>query len=165
VKLRFRRAHATGARALGADPASWLAFGLGTGLSPVAPGTLGALLGLPIAWGLRQAGPWAYAVATVVVVVAGIGLCGRAARRLGVHDHPGINLDEVAGQLIACAAIPAGWQWFALAFVLFRLLDIAKPWPIGRIDRQLGGGLGIMADDVVAGIGAGAVLWGVAFVA
>jgi len=165
MKLRPRRSHATPAAALGADPMAWLAFGLGTGLSPVGPGTLGALLGLPLAWGLRLAGPPAFAAVTAFITIAGIALCGHTARRLGVHDHPGINIDEVAGQLIACAAIPAGWPWFALAFVFFRVLDIAKPWPIGWVDKRLGGGLGIMADDVVAGVAAGAILWGLAQVA
>lgn len=147
---------------LGGDPEAWLAFGLGTGLSPYGPGTLGALLALPLAWGLKLAGPVAYAAVTVAITLGGVWIAGRAARRLGVHDHPGINIDEVAGQLIAFAALPLDWRWLALSFVLFRLLDIAKPGPIRRLDRRLGGGLGIMADDVAAGIVAGAVLWALA---
>jgi phosphatidylglycerophosphatase A len=156
---RLQRSHHTGARALGADPTMWLAFGLGTGLSPFAPGTLGALLALPIAWGLKLAGPIPYAVVTIVITMGGIWIAGRTAKKLGVHDHPGINIDEVAGLLIAAAALPTNWRWLALAFVLFRLLDIAKPGPIRWLDRRIGGGLGIMADDVAAGIVAGAILW------
>ncbi|MGH8128205.1 MAG: phosphatidylglycerophosphatase A family protein [Gammaproteobacteria bacterium] len=163
--MKLKRSHSTHAADLGRDTAAWLAFGLGTGLSPYAPGTWGALLALPLAWGLHLAGPVPYAIVTLVIAVAGVWLCGHAARRLGVHDHPGINLDEVAGQLIACAMAPLDWRWFGLAFVLFRLFDILKPWPIGWLDRRLGGGLGIMADDIAAGIVAGALVWGIVLLA
>ncbi|MGH8270746.1 MAG: phosphatidylglycerophosphatase A family protein [Gammaproteobacteria bacterium] len=162
MKFRLRPSHATRAGALGRDPAMWLAFGFGTGLSPYGPGTLGALIALPLAWGLKLAGPISYAVATIVITLAGIWIAGHTARRLGVHDHPGINIDEVVGQLIALAALPLDWRWFLFAFVLFRLLDIAKPGPIRWLDRRLGGGVGIMADDVLAGIIAGAILWALA---
>lgn len=161
-RLRLRRTHATTPATLGRDLSIWFAFGMGSGLSPIAPGTLGALLALPVAWGLRLTGPLVYALATVAVVIAGTWASGRAARQLGVHDHPGINVDEVAGQLVACAAVPLDWRWFGLAFVLFRLLDIAKPGPIDWLDRRIGGGFGIMADDVAAGIVAGAALWALA---
>lgn len=160
--MTLRRSHSTTAAALGADPVAWLAFGLGTGLSPYAPGTWGAVLALPLAWGLHLAGPVAYIVVTLVVCVTGIWICGRAACRLGVHDHPGINFDEVAGQLVACAMVPLDWRWFVLSFVFFRLFDILKPWPIGWLDRRLGGGTGIMADDIAAGVIAGAIMWGLA---
>jgi len=160
--MKLRRSHSTTAAALGTDPVSWLAFGLGTGLSPYAPGTWGAVLALPLAWGLHLAGPVAYIVVTLVVCVSGIWICGRAARRLEVHDHPGINFDEVAGQLVACAMVPLDWRWFVLSFVFFRLFDILKPWPIGWLDRRLGGGTGIMADDIAAGVIAGAIMWGLA---
>lgn len=139
---------------------AWLAFGFGAGLVPYAPGTWGAVLALPLAWGLHLAGPAAYAAATVVVAVAGIWICGHAAKRLGIHDHPGINWDEVAGQLVACSLAPLDWRWFLAAFVLFRLFDIIKPWPIGWLDRRLKGGLGIMADDIGAGIAGGLIVWG-----
>lgn len=160
--FRPRRSHSATAAELGRDPLSWLAFGLGTGLSPYGPGTLGALLALPLAWGLRLAGPVTYAFATVAVCLVGVAAAARAAQRLGVHDHPGINVDEVTGQLIACAAVPFDWRWFAFAFCLFRVLDIVKPWPLRWLDRRLGGGFGIMADDVAAGIIAGASLWALA---
>lgn len=163
MKVRLRRSHVTTVRELGADPAMWLAFGLGTGLSPWGPGTLGALIALPLAWGLKLAGPIPYAVVTIVITLAGIWIAGHAARKLDVHDHPGINIDEVAGLLISAAALPLDWRWLALAFCLFRILDIAKPGPIRWLDRRLGGGIGIMADDVLAGIVAGVVLWLVYF--
>ncbi|MGA7965221.1 MAG: phosphatidylglycerophosphatase A [Gammaproteobacteria bacterium] len=157
--MKLQRSHTTRAADLGRDPAAWLAFGLGSGLSPFAPGTWGALSALPLAWGLHLSGPAPYAIVTSVIAVAGIWLCGHTARRLGVHDHPGINLDEVAGQLIACAMVPLDWRWFVLAFVLFRFFDILKPWPIRWLDRHCGGGFGIMADDIAAGIVAGVLVW------
>ena len=157
--MKLKRSHATGARALGGDPEAWLAFGFGTGLAPYAPGTWGAVLGLPLAWGLHLGGPLVYAIVTAVVVLAGIRFSGHTARRLGVHDHPGINVDEIAGQLVACAIAPLDWRWFLAAFLLFRFFDILKPWPIRWLDRHLGGGLGIMADDVAAGAVAGLLVW------
>lgn len=159
MKVRLRRSHWSGARELGLDPAAWFAFGLGSGLSPWAPGTLGALVAVPLARALKLAGPISYAIVTVVLTLAGTWSAGHTARRLGISDHPGINIDEVAGLLIAAAALPAGWRWLALAFCLFRLLDIAKPGPIRWLDRHLHGGAGIMADDVFAGALAGALLW------
>ena len=86
------------------------------------------------------------------VSLIGIWLCGQTARALGVHDHPGIVWDEIAGYLLTMVAAPAGWGWIALGIVLFRIFDIWKPWPIGLLDKQLKGGLGVMADDLLAGI-------------
>ncbi len=160
--MKLHRSHTTHAAALGRDPAAWLAFGFGTGLIPFAPGTWGAVLGLMLAWGLHLAGPVSYALTTLAIVVVGVGLCGHTARRLGIHDHPGINFDEVAGQLVAAAMAPLNWRGFVLAFVLFRIFDILKPWPIRWLDRHWGGGLGIMADDIAAGVVAGVLVWGYA---
>ncbi len=157
--MKLKRSHTTSAKALGTDPEAWLAFGFGTGLVPYAPGTWGAMLGLPLAWWLHRGGVIVYAAATIAIVLVGIRLCGHAARRLGVHDHPGINFDEVAGQLVACALAPLDWRWFLAAFLLFRFFDILKPWPIRWLDRRLGGGLGIMIDDVAAGVAAGLLVW------
>ena len=89
---------------------------------------------------------------TVVVALAGIWICGWSAARLGVHDHPGIVWDEIAGYLVTMTLAPAGLGWLVAGFVLFRVFDILKPWPIGWLDRRVGGGLGIMLDDLVAGI-------------
>jgi phosphatidylglycerophosphatase A len=140
------------------DPVHLLAFGLGLGLAPVAPGTFGTLLGIPVAWGLARLGPAGAAIGTGVLFAAGIWLCGRSADRLGVHDHPGIVWDEVTGYAIAVLFLPATWVWWLLAFVLFRLLDIVKPWPIREIDHSLRGGLGTMLDDAVAGLITGGAL-------
>ena len=134
------------------DPVQLLALGFGSGLVPVAPGTAGSLIGAAAAILVAQWGAWAAAATTAVVVVAGVWICGEGARRLGVHDHPAIVWDEIAGMMIAMLAAPQGWGWAALAFALFRLFDIVKPWPIREIDHGMRGGAGIMLDDVLAGI-------------
>ncbi len=88
----------------------------------------------------------------LAVCVAGVWLCGESARRLGQHDHPGIVWDEFAGYFLTMLAAPPGVLWTVLGFTLFRLFDIAKPWPIRDLDHSIPGGLGIMVDDVVAGL-------------
>ena len=96
--------------------------------------------------------PWAGTLFVVLAFFFGIYLCAAAAQRLGVHDHGGIVWDEFVGIWLVLLVIPFGWVWWVSAFVLFRLFDIAKPWPIGWLDRRLGGGLGIMLDDLVAAL-------------
>ena len=135
-----------------ADPVHFLALGFGTGLAPVAPGTFGSLVGLLFALAIAPFGFAWLLVATIAAVLAGIWICGESARRLGVHDHPAIVWDEVAGMMITMLAVPDAWWGAPLAFVLFRLFDIAKPWPIREVDHGLGGGAGIMLDDVLAGM-------------
>ncbi len=134
------------------DPVNLLAFGLGTGLSPVAPGTVGSLLALPLAWLTLPLGLWAQLAVAALLVISGIWICGESARRIGVHDHGGIVWDEVAGMYITLLAAPATIAAWALAFVAFRLFDILKPWPIRDLDHRLGGGLGIMLDDLAAAL-------------
>ena len=146
------------AAALLRDPACALALGFGTGLAPRAPGTCGALLGLPLAAALAPL-PVAMAVLVLGVLSAlGVWCCARAGQRLGVADHPAIVWDEVVGQALALLAVPFGWWQYLLGFALFRLFDILKPWPVGAIDRQVGGGLGVMLDDLAAGVLAGVAL-------
>ncbi|WP_297527989.1 phosphatidylglycerophosphatase A family protein [Thiohalobacter sp.] len=140
------------------DPGHLLAFGLGSGLAPVAPGTFGTLAALPLWWLLAQLPPAGYLLATLAAAVGGIWLCGRAARALGAHDHPGIVWDEVAGLLVTLAFVPPEWPWVVAGFLLFRLFDIVKPWPIRVLDQRVVGGIGIMADDLVAGALAAACL-------
>jgi len=135
-----------------AQPVHLLALGFGSGLAPVAPGTFGSLVGLAFALALAPLGLAWNLLAVVVATVAGIWICGESARRLGVHDHPAIVWDEVAGMMIAMLAAPDAWWGAPAAFVLFRIFDIAKPWPIREIDHGMGGGAGIMLDDVLAGL-------------
>lgn len=159
MKDRDRRnAERIGLRAL-RDPSSALALGLGTGLSPIAPGTVASLVTLVPAWFFLQLDLPLRVLVVAVVVLAGIAICGAAARRLGVHDHPAIVLDEVAGMLLTLLpAVDGEWWQVAVGFVLFRIFDIVKPWPIRDIDHRLHGGLGIMLDDLMAAVYAAALL-------
>jgi len=141
------------------DPVHFFAFGFGAGLLPKAPGTAGTLVAIPIVMLVAACGWQVHALFAAVAVLVGIPLCGASARRLGVHDHPGIVWDEIAGYLITMLAVPATWQWLIAGFVLFRFFDILKPWPIREADHSLTGGLGIMLDDVIAGLFAGAILF------
>jgi phosphatidylglycerophosphatase A len=135
-----------------ANPVHLLAFGFGAGCSPKAPGTMGTLLAVGIYLPLERLPLAAYLGVLLAVTVFGFWVCDRASKDLGVHDHPGIVWDEIAGFLLTMTAAPQGWAWIAAGFVLFRLFDIWKPWPIGWLDRRVGGGFGIMLDDLVAGL-------------
>jgi len=139
-------------RELLANPVQLLAFGFGSGLSPLAPGTAGTLLAAAI-WFVLPAQALPYSLALpALAALAGIWICGRGAKKLGGGDHPGIVWDEFAGCWITLALVPAGALWALGGIALFRLLDIVKPWPIKWLDRNLKGGVGVMLDDVVAGI-------------
>ena len=129
-----------------------LAFGLGAGCSPKAPGTMGTLLAVGLYLPLSRLPLSAYLAVLVVVVVAGVWICDKASRDLGVHDHPGIVWDEIAAFLALALVLPSGWVWLAAGFVVFRFFDIFKPWPIRDLDHRLGGGLGIMLDDLAAAV-------------
>ncbi|MBT3058493.1 MAG: phosphatidylglycerophosphatase A [gamma proteobacterium symbiont of Ctena orbiculata] len=139
-------------------PTHLLAFGFGSGLLPKAPGTYGTLVGVPLYLLMQPLPLLSYILLVALGFVAGLWLCQRAAEDLGVHDHSGIVWDEMVGYLAAMAFAPPGWIWIVIGFLLFRLFDIFKPWPIRWIDRRVKGGLGIMLDDLAAGIySAGAI--------
>lgn len=140
------------------DPVLFLAFGFGSGLAKKAPGTFGTLAAVPVYWLFAQADIVVYSLLTLAVTVVGISLCGQAAEKLGEHDFGGIVWDEIAGYLITMWLVPLTWQALILGFLLFRVFDIFKPWPIRWIDRHVVGGLGIMLDDVLAGLFAAVVL-------
>ena len=134
------------------DPVLLLAFGLGSGLAPKAPGTAGTAAALVIyLLLLQQLPPLLYLLVLVIAAALGVYLCQAATDKLGVHDHGGIVWDEFVGLWLTLFAAPAGLHWALLGFVLFRVFDIVKPPPIGWLDRHIKGGLGIMVDDVVAG--------------
>ncbi len=141
------------------NPVHLLASGFGSGLAPRAPGTFGTLAAIPIVLLAQLLPVWLYVAVTLLMFVAGIFICGRAARDWGVSDHPAIVWDEIVGLLVTMSLAPLGALWLLAGFVLFRVFDIAKPWPIGALDRRVHGGLGIMLDDVVAGIFAGVILY------
>ena len=142
-------------------PFHFLALGFGAGISRYAPGTLGTVMAIPIYWLLQTQGLWIYLGVVLLMLIAGIGLCGYTARALNSHDHPGIVWDEFVGFLITMIAVPSTWYWLLLGFSLFRLFDIWKPFPIKQLDQRVRGGFGVMLDDVVAGIYAWFCLWGV----
>ncbi|HET7131326.1 MAG TPA: phosphatidylglycerophosphatase A [Gammaproteobacteria bacterium] len=135
------------------DPIHLVALGFGSGLVPRAPGTAGSLLALLPAWALFAVPlPWRV-VAVAAVIAVGVWVCGASARRLGVHDHGGIVFDEIAGVLATALAAPSPSPfWLVLVFVLFRVFDIWKPWPIRQLDHSVGGGVGIMLDDLMAAV-------------
>ena len=139
-------------RAILSNPIHLLAFGFGSGLSPKAPGTVGTVVAVLIYLLLPAMSALVYAGLVVLAFVLGIWLCGKTADDLGVHDHGGIVWDEFVGYWITMFMAPAGLIWVIVGFLLFRLLDIFKPWPIKWADKELSGGLGIMLDDVLAGI-------------
>jgi len=146
------------ARQVFSDKVHVLAFGFGAGLSPYAPGTAGSLLGVGLAWMTQDMGLISQIGFAAVLFLAGIPICGESARRLGVHDHGGIVWDEIVGMYMVLIVAPkAVWAWI-LAFGLFRAFDIVKPWPIRDLDHRLGGGLGIMLDDLVAALYAALLL-------
>ena len=148
-------------RALLATPAGWLACGFGSGLAPVAQGTFGSLAALlPWLW-LRQLSLPSYLLVVVAGFAIGVWACNVASRALGVADHRSLVWDEFIGQWIALLpllVLPAPWWAAALGFVLFRLFDVWKPWPIRWLDRRVKGGMGVMVDDAVAGAFAAIVL-------
>lgn len=140
------------ARQVFTHPVHLLAYGLGAGLSPKAPGTMGTAVAIPIYLLLVYAGAWTYYGFLAVALMAGVFICGYTAKRIGVDDPKGVVWDEIVGYLITMLGLPPGVIWVMGGFLLFRLFDIWKPWPIGWIDRNVKGGLGIMADDVIAAV-------------
>ena len=140
------------------DPGHLLCLGLGTGLMPKAPGTWGSLLAIPLFLVVTPYGQLVYVAVVVVLFFAGIVLSARTARALGVHDHSAIVIDEVVGMLATWIAVDPNWFTIVAGFLLFRFFDIVKPWPIRVVDQRVEGGLGIMLDDLAAGIMAAIVL-------
>ena len=133
------------------DPIQLVTCGLGAGAMPVAPGTFGTLVAIPVYLLLFPLSVTIYTGLLVALFVLGVWLCAYTARALRVHDHPGIVWDEIVGYLITMTAAPFSWKWILAGFFLFRFFDIVKPWPIRWLDERIPGGLGIMLDDVLAG--------------
>jgi phosphatidylglycerophosphatase A len=132
-------------------PAKIIATWFGAGLLPVMPGTWGSLAALPFAWIIA----WLFGAGALVLAAAALFFVGwwaatQVTRASGVEDAGSIVVDEVAGQWLTLVVTPPDLIAYALGFVLFRLFDIAKPWPAGWADQALGGGFGVMADDVIA---------------
>lgn len=139
-------------------PSGFLAFGCGSGLSPRAPGTAGTAAAMLFAAPLVVLPLWISLPILLTAFLLGCYLCAEASRQLGVHDHGGIVWDEFVGIWLVLVFLPLSASWWLAAFVLFRLFDILKPWPIRWLDRHVHGGFGIMIDDVLAALYALAVL-------
>ena len=136
------------------NPIHFLALGFGSGLLPKAPGTFGTLAAIPLYLLLAPSSMIVYLIAVIVMSIVGIYICGKAAKDAGVHDHGAIVWDEIVGFLITMFMIPLSWKSVIVGFILFRIFDIFKPWPISFIDKNVHGGLGIMLDDIIAGLAA-----------
>lgn len=144
--------------------AKWISVWFGSGLSPKMPGTVGSAAALPFIWlAAYWGGIAAVAGLAAVTIIVGIWAADRYAGQLGREDPGCIVIDEVAGQSLTLLAAGTNLWLFAVGFVLFRVLDISKPGPIGWADRKVHGGLGIMLDDVIAGVIGGAVIAGIRF--
>ena len=140
------------------NPIHFLAFGFGSGALPRAPGTFGTLVAIPLFLLLAPLPLWSYLSLVTVLTVLGIWLCQVTSRDLGVHDHAAIVWDEFAGFFITMLFAPVSLTTIVLGFCLFRVFDILKPWPASVIDSRIKSGLGVMLDDVIAGIYAMLVL-------
>jgi phosphatidylglycerophosphatase A len=134
------------------NPVHFLAFGLGTGFAPIAPGTVGTFLGVIIYIVNNYYLLINELLLIIISTLIGIYICGKTAHDIDCHDHQGIVWDEVTGFFITMFLVPFNAVNIMLGFILFRFFDIIKPWPIKQIDRKVSGGLGIMLDDVLAGI-------------
>ncbi|EKM3682105.1 phosphatidylglycerophosphatase A, partial [Vibrio alginolyticus] len=150
------------------NPWHLLATGFGSGLSPFIPGTMGTLAAVPLFLLLAQLPFTAYVIVVLISCVIGIQICQVTSADMKVHDHGSIVWDEFAGFWITMSIVPAlnipltEWKWLITGFILFRFFDMVKPWPIGWLDKRVHGGLGIMVDDIVAGVMAGVALFLVA---
>jgi phosphatidylglycerophosphatase A len=134
------------------NPWHFIAFGFGSGALPIAPGTFGTLLTIPFYLVLQNLSVPLYCIAVLIITLASMWLCERVTNEIHIHDHQGMCLDEFVGFLVTMIYAPHGWLWVLIGFGLFRLFDIWKPWPIKFVDEKVGGGVGIILDDVLAGI-------------
>ena len=139
-------------------PVLLLATGFGSGLLPRAPGTWGTLAAIPLYVLISGFDMATYLITYLSLFLIGILICKKATQVLKTHDHPSIVWDEIVGYLITMYSIPQHWTLVIAGFILFRLFDILKPWPIKMVDRTVKGGLGIMLDDVIAGAAANIIL-------
>ena len=135
------------------NPIHLLATGFGSGLAPKMPGTFGTLAAVPFVYLFLHFSGWVLVAAAVIGAIVGVYICDRCAKDMGVHDHGSIVWDEFVGFWLTMSLVPTtDWRALLLGFMLFRFFDIVKPWPIRWLDKKVHGGLGIMLDDIVAGI-------------
>ncbi len=129
----------------------FIAQGAFSGRSPVAPGTAGTLVGVLIYLGIKSSGLFLYSISALLVCIAGVWSAGRAEKILGCKDCSSIVIDEITGYLITMFLVPGNWGFIIAGFVLFRLFDIVKPWPLQGL-QKMNGGIGVMLDDIGAGV-------------
>ena len=133
-------------------PLHFIACGFGSGTSRFMPGTCGTLIAIPLYLAMQaMLSPLYYLLLLIVMIGVSFWICDITARDMGISDPPAIVLDEIVGFLLAMWVAPNGWQWIAAGFVLFRIFDILKPWPIKWLQEKLPGGYGIVTDDLMAG--------------
>lgn len=141
------------------NPIHFLAFGLGSGAAPWAPGTVGtAAAVIPYLLWIQFLSPLSFLLLLAGTFLIGVWLCEKTSEDLGVHDHSGIVWDEFVGYWLTMFLAPGGWQWALAGFLLFRVFDVLKPWPVKWADRRVAGGFGIMVDDILAAVYAWAAL-------
>lgn len=129
-----------------------IATGFGSGLAPKAPGTFGSLAAVPLCALLIYCPVYVQILVALITFIIGTKAASETEKAMGMHDNSSIVIDEFDGMFIAVIAFPHFWYYSLLAFVLFRIFDILKPWPVSLADKKIGGGLGVMVDDVIAGI-------------
>lgn len=141
----------------------FIAQGFYSGRLPKMPGTWGTMVAVPLFIWMSELSLTNYLLITLVITVFGFWLCGVACKTLGKHDHPSVVWDEIAGYLCTMIAVPATWEYIIIGFLLFRLFDIWKPWPISWANREIKGGTGVMVDDIMAAIPAALLLHALIF--
>lgn len=134
------------------NPLHFIAFGFGTGTIPFAPGTFGTLIAIPFYLAMQSLSAATYLAVLIFIILSSTWVCHKVTQEIGIEDHQGMCLDEVVGYLVTMFCAPIGWKWIWIGFLLFRFFDILKPWPIRFIDRRMTGGIGIILDDVLAGV-------------
>ena len=139
-------------------PVHFLSLGFGSGLAPKAPGTFGTLAAIPLYLALANLSSEIYLLSVILLFLLGIYLCGKTSDELGTHDHGAIVWDEIVGLLATMSFVKCSLLSVCLGFLLFRLFDILKPWPISWFDKRVHGGFGIMLDDLIAAIFAAGIL-------
>lgn len=145
-------------RSVWQNPIHFIAFGFGSGLLPKMPGTFGTLAAIPFYLIMSHFSFWLYCTVISIFALLAIFICHITAKDIGVHDYPPIVVDEMVGYFLTMLGAPLGWFWVILGFILFRLFDIHKPWPIDWLDKHVKGGFGIVLDDVGAAFYAWLVL-------
>lgn len=146
-------------------PAHFFSLGFGTGLAPKAPGTVGTLVGFPLFWLISDLSLEQQLSIIAVCFIIGIWFCDQTGKAIGVADHGGIVWDEIAAMMLVLTFTPKTALWWVVAFILFRLFDIWKPFPIKHVDAKVKGGLGVMLDDLLAALYAIVVLKGLLWLA